>query len=236
MASETSTESTSPSWQHALEAADEDAFRKLVEPHMETLLRAARHDLQYYVAQGYLHANDLAPEEVVGQTLIYAWEHRRHCPEEMDLREWLLSAQVRVVRTMVDRIRRYRDEKAISLDEPLPVDMASYREQAWTEGWQEPKAQIRWEDVLPNREPMDVEVSLLAGKEMLLGEPQTWHVMMMHDEFGLSLPAVSFALDRAVNEVAEVLEQARATYRERVAETPPIRESDEPMPPEELGQ
>jgi hypothetical protein len=70
--------------------------------------------------------------------------------------------------------------------------------------------------------------------EMLLGEPETWHVMMMRDAFGLSLPVVSFVLDRAVNEVAQVLDEARATYRERVVAVPSIKEADEPLPSDEL--
>lgn len=210
-------------------AAHRDAFRGLVAPHLDILHRAARHDLDYYNDQGVVHENDLTPEEIVGETLVYAWEHRAQQPHGMSLRGWLLGIQHRVASRLVDGIASYRREKAVSLDETIPPDARGRGEQDRRQyGWK-PEMDITWEDVTPGREPHDVEAPLFTNRDTFSLDPDTRHVVMMHHEFDVPLPEVAAIMSRTVEETAALLEQGRATLEQRI-ESPPSSES--PDPPE----
>ena len=203
-----------------------DAFEEAVAPHLEALDKAARRSLKFYHRQGHLQPRDLTPEEVVGETLIRAWEHRRQRPPKMPLRSWLLGTQFRVLRGLVRRQVRYRRDKAVSLDAPLPTDPGAHPAgddvQEWFYAWYQPDALLVWEDVIPAQRPVDYEISL--DDDVLPTEPDSYHVLMMHDEFEMALPEVAFSLGRTLDETAELLDQARATLHERM-----IGEQDAPL-------
>ena len=217
-------------WKAVRTAENVDQFQSIVEPHVDTLRQAAHDDLAYYTHQGLIHENDLTPEEVVGEALLYAWDHRAQRPETMSLRGWLLGMQHRVTRSLVDDIAEYRNDKAISLDEEIPPDARGRGEQTrlGQYGWQ-PEVNITWENVTPGREPRDVEAPLFTNRDTFALDPDTRHVVMMHDEFDMPLPEVASTMNRTVEETAALLEQARATLRERI-ESPPSSES--PPPPD----
>lgn len=223
-----------PNEQLAFEDGDENAFREAVEPLMPGLVDAAAKALGFYVAQGHLHQDDLAPEEVVGEALIYAWEHRPQRPKQMSLRNWLLATQYRVLRGLVEQTKAYRRDKAISLDAPVPTDDADGRRpgddvQEWFYDWYQPDTVVTWEDVTPGRRPVDYEVPLNEAAQHLLDtSPETYHVLLMHDEFEMSLPEVAFTMGRGVEEVAESIEQAHATLRQRLGLSSEIEETDHP--------
>ena len=65
---------------NAAREGDEAAFNRLVEPHLEELLTAARMEVHHRVALGDLGQDDLAPEELVGETLVRAWSDRGRRP------------------------------------------------------------------------------------------------------------------------------------------------------------
>lgn len=222
-------------WQHALDTGDETVFRDVVRPHLDALTRAARQDLDFYVAQGYLHERDLTPEEVVGEGLIQAWDRRARRPAPMSLRGWLLGIQYRVLRGLVERQRAYREQKAVSLDEPLPPNSAAYDAQEWFWDWYRPDAELTWEDVTPGDTPVDLEVSLEA-EGLELDPSDSYHVLMMHDEFEMSIPEVAFIMSRTARQTVDLLERARATDGLRPAgqrdETRlGVDEFDHPAPP-----
>lgn len=219
-------------WQETLRTGDEEAFEALAREHMDRLLKAARHDLDYYVAQGTLHREDLTPEEITGEALIHAWEHRMQCPEQMSLRGWLLATQYRVLRGLVREFRSYRDHKAVSLDERVPINEANYDTQEWFWHWYQPDIQIKWEDITPGPEPVDLAVSLEDNEALLQEvEPETRHALLMHDEFEMSLPEVAFAMGLGVNDVATVIQQAKASLRERLPDRFDEEAYDEAMHP-----
>lgn len=233
MASEQTSPKEPENWQQILSEGDETSFRELVEPYIPALTRAARHYLNYYVAQDHIMREDFTAEEVVGETLVRAWEHRQRRPPNMTLRAWLYSVLYRVTRGMVEQEKQYRFDKAISLDEPLPLNTDSEMVQEWFWQWQEWDAALNWEDVIPSTEPVDFEVPLYDARETIQLNPDTYHVLMMHDEFEMSLSDVAFAMNRAVNETAEVLTQARADLRQRMDTRSEGSKIDNPPAPEE---
>lgn len=224
-------------WQAVMEQDDEDAFRAVVHPHTQALMDVARADLRFYVEQGELHERDFTPEEITGETLIYAWQHRRQRPEQMSLRGWLLGMQYRVMRAMVEKLRAYRHDKAISLDEPIPPHAADFETEEWFYEWNQPQSgDLTWEDITPGLEPVDLEVPLDGNRNLFTLDPDDYHVLMLHDEFEMPLSEVAFTLSRSLNETAEMLDQARVTLRERLAEADPDGRTDtytnHPAPPD----
>ena len=224
-------------WQAVLDRGDRDAFHDLVTPHTEALTAAARHDLDYYAEQGDLHPDDLTPEEVTGEALLYAWEHRAQRPSQMSLLGWLQGTQYRVLRSLVEVQQQYRADKVISLDAPIPPEEAAEgRQERFQYGYHgsQPDAQITWEDVTPGQRPVDIEAPLFTNADTFTLDPDSRHVVMMHDEFEMNLSEVAFAMSQSVKATAALLEQARTTLHERqVAEPPTEPPDDAPTPPDE---
>lgn len=177
---------------------------------MNDLLKAARNDLGFYVDRGFLHEDDFTPEEVVGEALLHAWDHRSVRPSRMGFRGWLVATQYRVMRGMVNDIRSYRREKSLSLDAPVPDNPDAHDTEEWFWDWYQPDVELLWEDVIPSQEPQDVEVALEGDdRENLLDETDERHALIMHSEFEMSLSEVAFTINRSPIAVAEVLEKAR---------------------------
>ncbi|HMB92604.1 MAG TPA: hypothetical protein VKP65_17255 [Rhodothermales bacterium] len=212
---------------------DEEAFQKAVKPQLDALTEAAQQALTFYVEQQHIHADDLTPEEVVGETLIYAWQHRERRPAPMSLRGWLLGTQYRVLRGLVQDIETYREDKVLSLDEPIPNDPSSFRAtddtQEWFWEWYQPDAVLTWEDVTPKDEPVDIGVPL--NEDLTLDRSEAYHVLMLHDEFEMPMPEVAFTMGRSINAMAELMDQARVTFRERLGNETGVVETDDPAPP-----
>ena len=174
----------------------------------------------------------------MGETQIYAWKHHERCPRKMSLRGWLLGVQHRLLRQLVAQQRRYRDDKVISLDEQIPINYDNWTSQETFWDWAQPEggdsSVSLWENIIPAQTPVDIEIDLeKVGRDALLELDETArHVLVMHDEFAVDLPEVAVIMGRGVNEVAELIQMARANLRERLGPAPGIREDDEPAPPE----
>lgn len=212
---------------------DEAAFQKAIKPELETLTTAAKQALAFYAAQGHIHLGDLTPEEVVGETMIYAWQHRERRPAPMSLRGWLLGTQYRVLRGLVHRIEGYREDKVLSLDAPIPTDPSTFRAtddtQEWFWEWYQPDAVLTWEDVTPQDEPVTIDAPL--NQDLTPDRTETYHALMLHDEFEMPMQEVAFTMGRSINAVAELVDQARVTFRERLGRESVIAETDDPAPP-----
>ncbi len=216
-------------WERVLHESDREAFRKIVEPFMNDLLNAARDDLRFYVDRGFLHEDDFTPEEVVGEALLHAWDHRSVRPSQMGLRGWLVATQYRVMRGMVNDIRSYRRDKSLSLDAPVPDNPDAHDTEEWFWDWYQPDVELLWEDVIPSQEPQDVEVALEGDdRENLLDETDERHALIMHGEFEMSLPEVAFTINRSPIAVAEVLEKARVGIRARSSDQEPTEHPSSP--------
>lgn len=206
-------------WEEVLQGSDKDAYREAVEPHMKELLRSARQDLDFYVERGFLHRDDFTPEEVVGEALLHAWDHRGVRPAQMNLKAWLLGTQYRVMRGLVNGLLSYRRTKSLSLDEPVPDNAAAHDTEEWFWDWYQPDREMIWEDVIPAQEPVDTEVPLEEDdRDRLLEDTEERHAIVLHDEFEMSLPEVAFTISRTPVAVAEILEKARVGMRARRVE------------------
>ena len=210
-----------------MDADDRDSFQEAVRPYLDRLIAAARHDLDYYIDQDELHPDDFTPEEIAGEALIYAWDHREKRPDQVSLQGWLLATQHRLLRGMVRQAMRYREEKALSLDEQIPPDAKAEGEQERFQypGAYQPEGDITWEDVTPGSEPIDVNAPLysedgIPNEETFHLDPDARHAVMMHDEFEMDLQEVAFTMERSVQDTAALLEQARTSLHKRQGAAP----------------
>ncbi len=210
----------SDDWQHVLEEGDRDAFEHLVKPHVDRLIHAARSDLDFYVEQGHLHAQDLTAEEVTGEALIHAWDHRAQRPAAMSLEAWLLGTQYRVLRGLVRQNQAYRRDKALSLDEPVTIKTGDEDPRQWFEDWYEPNLTL--EAMTPAQKPVDLEAPLEMDAAHTALDPDTYHVLMMYGEFDMDLHEVAFVMSHSVEETSTLLEKARTQLR--------AQEEDAPLP------
>ncbi|MEX0748187.1 MAG: sigma-70 family RNA polymerase sigma factor [Rhodothermales bacterium] len=207
-------------WAEILAGSDKDAFEAIVAPYMDLLLAVAERELGFYKELNYIHDDDFTPEEVTGEALLHAWAHRNVRPQKMTLRSWLLGTQYRVVRGLVNRLRAYRRDQAFSLDEPVPTDEDTDPVQDWFWDWYQPDSVLTWEDVIPSQQPEDLEVPLDGDRFRILEDTDERHVLILHQEFEMSLPEVAFTLNRTPIAIAEILEQARVSLSHRLMDEP----------------
>lgn len=198
-------------WQAVLNG-DRTAYNRLVEPHLEELVRAARHDIRYHQYLGDLEPGDLTPEELIGEALLRAWHSRRQRPEEASLRAWLLGTKHRVLQRLIEQEHRERALWVVSLEDPVPPAPLFDDDESFWE-WYQPDDVTRWEDVLPAM-PSAGEMPAATEEATQRLEPEPRQVLLLHDEHELSLAEVALVTGKTMREMAEMLGQARRVVHE----------------------
>lgn len=130
---------------------DEMLFKEMTEPHVSALLDEARKSIQRERAKGELQPDILQPEELVGETLIQAWQARHGRSERRALKEWLLEIQEHALRAMIIEEKKLYEPIAVSLEEAAPVTSELPDENEYWR-WVEPPLHDRWEDVIPDED------------------------------------------------------------------------------------
>ncbi len=226
-------------WQRALDG-DRDAFEEALAPHRDTLLDAARRALSARIAEGQLRERVLTPEELVGETLLRAFDHRaRYEPEQMRMRAWLIGIQYRTLNRLVRAEQRYDEQKAISLDAEVPARREQDAVEEEFYEFRQPFDVTTYEEMIPGSRPADVEVDLrgqtLSREELnqldaggLLSEQR--QIAEFHDEFELSLPEIAQIIEYSLQDTAEALGEARVHLRQYIGSTDVERTAeDEPI-------
>jgi DNA-directed RNA polymerase specialized sigma24 family protein len=231
----------SDAWRRAL-TGDRDAFTEATAPHQDTLLAAARRQVDVQREAGTLTENDLTPEELVGETLVRAYDRRAsYDPDQMGLRAWLLGLQTRALARLARSESRHAARNAVSLDEEVPTgrNQDTTDEEFWE--FREPFDVLTYGDLVPGSVAADADateqgVTTLTDDDdnpdgptdgrddanALTGDPdadrlaRAHHAALLHDEFDLSLAEVARIFDESLKATAENLGLARATLRERI--------------------
>jgi RNA polymerase sigma-70 factor (ECF subfamily) len=194
-------------WRQAL-AGDREAFNRLVSPHLDELLGAARRELRYRVALGDLGPDDTSPEELVGETLIRAWNDRHRRPARLGVRAWLLALLYRVCESFVRRERRFRKLAPVSLEaKPPPEPFYDDDEEFWE--WYQPDEMTRWEDLAAEPESLTPEEVVAAEESLRSLAPPERLVYLLHDIHRLTPAEVAQAVGIAPREVLRLLDKAR---------------------------
>ncbi len=225
------TPSAPPAWPQAL-GGDRDAFEAVVAPFQDELMRAARRLVALEQRDGRLRADALTPEELVGETLVRAYDHReRFDPARLSFRAWLIGLQHRALAQLAADERRYDDRKALSLDEPVPTHEGLDASEDARHELNGTFETLTYEDLIPGSAPADVEVPLRDGTRLsdeewaLLDQadldPTARRVAVFHGEFALDLDEVAQIMNAQLNDVAEAYNLARTTLRERIGPPEP---------------
>ncbi len=203
-------ETLTPSWKTVLEG-DRRAFRRLIEPYVDELLRAAHRELAHYQRLKELRPEDLTAEELVGETLITAWRQRHRKPRRLSIRAWLLGLLHRVLQRYVQRERLFRQLWELSLEAPVPPEPIYDDEESFWE-WYQPDDLERWEDVLPDPSSLEEErlmVEEMPPEALETLEPIERQVLLLHDAHELPVREVAVVVRRSVRETVELLRRAR---------------------------
>ena len=212
----------SETWRRALDG-DRDAFNEALSPYTDTLLQAA--DRQLAVERDLVTgeplagqaAVDLTPEELVGETLVRAWERReRFDADRLAMRPWLLGLQTRSLARIARREARYTDRKAVSLDAELPVDPSQDAVEEDFYEFRQPFDVDTYEEVLAGSAPADVTTlddDLTDDDRAALADASfdadAAQAVVLHDEFEVSLSEVAQILNASLKDAAAEMNLAR---------------------------
>jgi len=216
-----------PLWRRAIRG-DRDAFEEAVAPYRTILTRAAQTAIAERRATGELAEDVLNAEQLVGETLIRAFDGReRYSPRKMSLRAWLLALQRRALNRMAAAENMYRQRKAISLDEEVPFreDYDAVEETFYEFG--DPFDVTTYEELIPAQAPDDVEIDTrrpLTEEELEFLErsgldPAKRQVVELHDEFDLNLSEVAQIMEQSLQDTAESINSARTFVRQWIGTT-----------------
>lgn len=215
-------------WDRAL-GGDRDAFEEALVPHNDTLMEAARRKIAARTDAGELREGALTPEELVGETLIRAYDLRSGFDAgQMSFRAWLLGIQYRTLNRLLRDEHAYDDQKAISLDDEVP---ANERYDAVEEDFYEfrqPFDVTTYEELIPSQQPEDVEIDP-RGRSLSQDEldyleasglsAERRHLVEFHDEFELSLSEIAQIMEYSLQDTAEALGEARMHVRQYIGST-----------------
>ncbi|MDT0631141.1 sigma factor [Rubrivirga sp. S365] len=219
-------------WRRALDG-DRDAFNDAIAPYQDDLMAAAARQLDIERAAvddtpaddtGTLV--DLTTEELVGETLVRAWERRgRYDADRMSFRAWLLGLQTRALARYARQEDRYAERKMISLDEELPTgEEHDAVEESFYE-FRQPFDVDTYEEIVPSTTPEDVSVEGYAEADLspqdrdLLADATfrgaARQVTVLHDEFEVSLPEAAQIINASLKDTAAMLNLAREGLLDR---------------------
>ena len=233
-------------WRRALNG-DADAFEEALAPYTAALREAAERQLEVerdVVSDEPLageHVVDLTPEELVGETLLRAFDLReRFDGGRMGFRAWLLGLQTRSLARYARREDRYTSRKALSLDEELPTneDQDAVGEQFYE--FRQPFDVDTYEEIVVGGEPED---PVIGSRKRPFGEAhlsdtdrealadasfagEIRQATVLHDEFEVSLPEVAQIIDASRKDTAAYLSLARMTLFDRLGSIDDAHDDD----------
>ena len=208
-------------WRRALDG-DRDAFEEALAPHLDTLRRAA--DRQLAVERDLVSDEpletpvDLTPDELVGETMVQAWDRRdRFDGHRMSFRAWLLGLQTRSLARVAQREARYARRKAISLDAEVPVNEGQDAVEEDFYEFRQPFDVDTYEEITASTEPEDVALVLPDGlsdddRAALADasfDADAAQAVVLHDEFEVSLSEVAQILNASLKDAAAEMNLAR---------------------------
>ena len=217
-------------WRRAL-TGDRDAFETAVAPYQGDLLAAAHRQLDLPADLGPgeepVPATDLTAEELVGETLLRAYERKAsYDADRMGLRAWLLGVQTRALARFRRREALYTQRKEISLDAEVPTGADTDAVEEALYEFNQPFSVTLYEDIIAGSAPDDIALSYdaedrlsddeLAALSDARFDDRTAQAVVLHDEFDVSLPEVAQILNTSLKDTADALNAARVGLRERL--------------------
>ncbi len=216
-------------WRRALDG-DRDAFNEALSPFTDILRDAARRQISVErdVVSGEpvdgASAVDLTPDELVGETLVRAWDSReRFDAGRLAMRPWLLGLQTRSLARITRADNRYAARKAISLDAEVPVNETQDAVGEDFYEFRQPFDVDTYEEIIAGTAPADVtaqDTDLTSDQRDALADAgfdvDAAQAVVLHDEFEVSLSEVAHILNASLKDAAAEMNLAREGLRARL--------------------
>ena len=137
-------------WDEVL-LGDKELFREMTEPYIPALLKSARNTIRQERLLGGLSPDIVQPEELVGETLIKAWQARHTRSEQKPLRSWLLCIQEKTLQQMIAEEQKLHAPIVVSLESYASAKSENIHDDE-NELWRLFDTQVhdRWKDVIPD--------------------------------------------------------------------------------------
>lgn len=186
------------------ETRERQAFGQTVKAHLEELLSSARHHIAYHVARGDLPKDSLTPEELVGETLIRAFEGRARQPQ--DVRSWLLALETRTLDEIIAKNLWEQELWAVHIEDPIPPKNPLDLDDTFWDWYQPDEAPPHAEDLIPSAGVVQDET-----REAAIQLPvEQWRAWLLSEEHGLTVEQVAAALRTTAERAASLIRAARA--------------------------
>ncbi len=207
---------TGPDWENIVEG-DRKAFDAFVESEMSGLLEAAKHEIAYYEDVGDFPPRYMTPEELVGEAMIQAWDHRAKKPKSMSPRAWLFAMLFQAADKLAERRREIQAHEALSTeqkipDDPLVLDPVYDDDEEFYE-WFQPDEALKWEDVIPSDVIAPEQLLAVCESEPARLKPEERRAALLYFRLGFSMEEVCRVLGKPVEETGRLLERARDAVR-----------------------
>ncbi len=207
---------TGPDWESIVEG-DRKAFDALVESEMSGLLEAAKHEIAYYEDVGDFPPRYMTPEELVGEAMIQAWDHRAKKPRGMSPRAWLYAMLFQAADKLAERRREIQAHETLSTDQKIPDDPLVldpvYDDDEEFYEWFQPDEALKWEDVIPSDVIAPEQLLAVCEGEPRRLKPEERRAALLYFRLGFTMEEVCRVLGKPADETGRLLEKARDAVR-----------------------
>lgn len=199
-------------WEKVMQG-DRDTFKRITEPLVPELLEMAGREIRYQSYLGKLNKSAIQPEDLVGETLIRAWEHRAQRPEGMGLKGWLMAVQRLTLGRIIAQEYNFSRLASVSLESPLPKEPAHDYDESFLE-WYQPDDFNRWEDLIPDDLPTPEEMAIEHEAATYGMEPDEREAMYLYHQHQLPIQEVAYIIRRTVGNTVSMLEAGAQSYHD----------------------
>jgi RNA polymerase sigma-70 factor (ECF subfamily) len=218
---------------------DREWFFALVNPHLEKLNEVVRHVLTLMEARGDLPFETVDPEDIVGATLIRAYDEFSKDRAQGEIRSRLIRFTLKEVEAEVRRVKKER-EGDVAVEQEVPAVLLE--EGAATLGEEildlyRPDERLEVEDIFPDlqvpppEQEMEQEELRKCVRKTLRDMPrEAQQALVVRYEIGLHGSELANALGKPTVEAKRLLDAARAKLRQALlaAGCVPVGPENEP--------
>ena len=177
-----------------------DAFMNMVRAHLPSLMDAAARELAYREAIGELSSDQLTEEDLIAETLFKAWRSRKHKPDLLEARIWLIGLVHTTAEMLIAQEAESQPSGILSIEEVLH-EKPAYDPDADFWEWFQPDEVLRREDEIPDATLMPQEWEEIAlrspGLQKLTGTPK--EAAVLHLVHKLEVVEVAQVLQRPLH-------------------------------------
>lgn len=204
-----------------------ESFFRLLMPHVRSIREYGRHELKVLELEGRIPINEVTPDDLVHDVVVTAWERFKLRPPTTLLEVWLMGLLQQRLDELCSQVKPITLAVSAALSAKFKRDGINPdgdRSLSWDESSSEKTVSL--EELLPDHEGSDVWNDLTASEQqqqlttaLSTLSKQQRQTLMLHTVSGFELEEIATVLNVSSRQVAEWLDDARATLRARLEES-----------------